>query len=66
MKQLPRWTCPRALLLTSAALAQSSESFDREEQVLLRITRRPDGRFEREQLGRCRFVDLVGEHGWAA
>lgn len=39
---------------------------DREEQVLLRITRGPDGEFEREQLGRCRFVDLVGEHGWAA
>ena len=39
---------------------------DREEQVLLRITRGADGEFEREQLGRCRFVDLVGEHGWAA
>jgi protein-L-isoaspartate(D-aspartate) O-methyltransferase len=39
---------------------------ERDEQVLLRITRRPDGEFEREQLGRCRFVDLVGEHGWAA
>ena len=22
--------------------------------------------FEREKLGRCRFVDLVGDHGWAA
>jgi protein-L-isoaspartate(D-aspartate) O-methyltransferase len=39
---------------------------DRQEQALLRITRRPDGEFEREELGRCRFVDLVGEHGWAA
>jgi protein-L-isoaspartate(D-aspartate) O-methyltransferase len=39
---------------------------ERDEQVLLRITRRLDGAFEREQLGRCRFVDLVGEHGWAA
>ena len=39
---------------------------ERDEQALLRITRRPDGEFEREQLGRCRFVDLVGEHGWAA
>jgi protein-L-isoaspartate(D-aspartate) O-methyltransferase len=39
---------------------------DRHEQVLLCITRRPDGELEREELGRCRFVDLVGEHGWAA
>lgn len=39
---------------------------ERDEQVLLRITRRPDGGFEQEKLGRCRFVDLVGDHGWAA
>jgi protein-L-isoaspartate(D-aspartate) O-methyltransferase len=39
---------------------------DRDEQVLLRITRGADGAFERESMGRCRFVDLVGEHGWAA
>lgn len=39
---------------------------EREEQVLLRITRKPDGHFQRESLGRCRFVDLVGQHGWAA
>ena len=39
---------------------------ERDEQALLRITRRPDGDLERERLGRCRFVDLVGEHGWAA
>jgi len=39
---------------------------ERDEQALLRITRRPDGGFEREKLGLCRFVDLVGEHGWAA
>jgi protein-L-isoaspartate(D-aspartate) O-methyltransferase len=38
----------------------------REEQALLRITRGPDGATKRERLGRCRFVDLVGEHGWAA
>jgi protein-L-isoaspartate(D-aspartate) O-methyltransferase len=37
----------------------------RDEQELLRITRRPHGEFEREKLARCRFVDLVGEHGWA-
>jgi protein-L-isoaspartate(D-aspartate) O-methyltransferase len=38
----------------------------REEQRLLRIRRLADGRFEREVIGRCRFVDLVGAHGWAA
>ncbi len=39
---------------------------ERDEQELLRITRRPDGEFEREKLGRCRFVDLLGDHGWVA
>jgi protein-L-isoaspartate(D-aspartate) O-methyltransferase len=39
---------------------------ERDEQALLRITRQPDGEFRREKLGSCRFVDLVGEHGWAA
>lgn len=39
---------------------------ERDEQALLRITRQPDGKFRREKLGSCRFVDLVGEHGWAA
>jgi hypothetical protein len=34
MRNPPWWTWPLALLLTSAALAQSSESFDLEEQVL--------------------------------
>jgi protein-L-isoaspartate(D-aspartate) O-methyltransferase len=38
---------------------------ERDEQELLRITRRPDGEFAREKLGHCRFVDLLGEHGWA-
>lgn len=37
----------------------------RREQRLLRVRRDPDG-FEREVLGRCRFVGLVGAHGWAA
>jgi len=36
---------------------------DRHVQTLLRITRRGD-RLVREDLGGCRFVDLVGEHGW--
>lgn len=34
-----------------------------DEQVLLRVTRR-QGRLLREQLCRCRFVKLIGEHGW--
>jgi protein-L-isoaspartate(D-aspartate) O-methyltransferase len=38
----------------------------REEQRLLRIERGADGAFQREVIGRCRFVDLVGAHGWAA
>ncbi len=37
----------------------------RDEQHLLRITRERSGRLRREVLGRCRFVDLVGAHGWA-
>jgi protein-L-isoaspartate(D-aspartate) O-methyltransferase len=35
-------------------------------QMLVRVRRRPDGRFASEALGRCRFVDLVGEHGYPA
>jgi len=38
----------------------------REEQRLLRITRAGDASFASEVIGRCRFVDLVGAHGWAA
>ncbi len=34
MRHLARWTWPLALLLASAAFAQSSESFDLEERVL--------------------------------
>ncbi len=33
-------------------------------QVLLRVRRTEDGRFEREELMDCRFVPLIGEHGW--
>ncbi len=36
---------------------------DRRVQDLLRITRREDELIE-ENLGGCRFVDLIGEHGW--
>jgi protein-L-isoaspartate(D-aspartate) O-methyltransferase len=38
----------------------------RDAQDLIRVRRRGPDRFEREVLGRCRFVDLVGTHGWAA
>lgn len=36
---------------------------EREEQRLLRIRRTGTG-YTREVIGRCRFVDLVGAHGW--
>lgn len=36
---------------------------DRMEQTLLRVTRTNDG-FRTEPLGGCRFVPLIGEHGW--
>ncbi|MEN8181373.1 MAG: protein-L-isoaspartate(D-aspartate) O-methyltransferase [Myxococcota bacterium] len=39
---------------------------DRAGQELLRLRRLESGEILRESLGRCRFVDLVGEHGWAA
>jgi protein-L-isoaspartate(D-aspartate) O-methyltransferase len=38
----------------------------RDEQELLRLRRTGRTRFRREVIGRCRFVDLVGAHGWAA
>jgi protein-L-isoaspartate(D-aspartate) O-methyltransferase len=38
----------------------------RDEQALLCLRRAGPARFEREVIGRCRFVDLVGAHGWAA
>ncbi|MBW2270339.1 MAG: protein-L-isoaspartate(D-aspartate) O-methyltransferase [Deltaproteobacteria bacterium] len=38
----------------------------REEQSLYRVRCTGPLQFERERLGRCRFVDLVGAHGWAA
>ncbi len=38
----------------------------REEQRLLCVRRTRRGRVEHQVLGRCRFVDLLGSHGWAA
>jgi protein-L-isoaspartate(D-aspartate) O-methyltransferase len=37
---------------------------DREEQRLVRVRRRSAGDFSEEVIGRCRFVDLIGAHGW--
>jgi protein-L-isoaspartate(D-aspartate) O-methyltransferase len=39
---------------------------ERDEQELLRLRRTGRASFGREVIGRCRFVDLVGAHGWAA
>jgi protein-L-isoaspartate(D-aspartate) O-methyltransferase len=38
----------------------------RREQRLLRVRRSASGEWVREVLGRCRFVQLVGCHGWSA
>lgn len=38
----------------------------RGEQVLVRLRKQEGGGLAREALTACRFVDLVGEHGWAA
>jgi len=38
---------------------------EKESQALLRFRRMGSGEFKKEVLGRCRFVDLIGEHGWA-
>jgi protein-L-isoaspartate(D-aspartate) O-methyltransferase len=35
-------------------------------QRLVKLTRRADGGFDRQELGAVRFVPLIGEHGWAA
>jgi protein-L-isoaspartate(D-aspartate) O-methyltransferase len=39
---------------------------DRYSQNLTRIRRRPEGDLKTEYLGGCRFVKLIGEHGWKA
>ncbi len=36
----------------------------RGQQQLTRVQRGPEGELLAESLGPCRFVDLVGEHGW--
>lgn len=37
---------------------------DQFEQVLFRITKREDGTLAEEQITGCRFVKLIGRHGW--
>jgi protein-L-isoaspartate(D-aspartate) O-methyltransferase len=39
---------------------------DRYSQNLTRIRRTPEGDLKTEYLGGCRFVKLIGEHGWKA
>ena len=38
----------------------------RERQKLIRMRCEGHGNFSREELGPCRFVELLGMHGWAA
>jgi protein-L-isoaspartate(D-aspartate) O-methyltransferase len=38
----------------------------RDAQNLVRVHRRPSGELVQEVLGRCRFVGLIGAHGWVA
>jgi protein-L-isoaspartate(D-aspartate) O-methyltransferase len=38
---------------------------DTAQQVLVKITRRSDNTYQREELGDVRFVPLIGVHGWA-
>ena len=35
-------------------------------QELIRVRRDAEGMLQKENLGPCRFVDLLGDHGWAA
>ena len=37
---------------------------EREEQRLVRVRRSERGELRKEVIGRCRFVDLIGVHGW--
>jgi len=39
---------------------------DRDVQSLIRVRREGEDRFTEEVIGRCRFVDLIGAHGWAS
>lgn len=37
---------------------------DRESQVLMRITRIEKDKYQEERMLGCRFVPLIGNHGW--
>lgn len=36
------------------------------EQILVKVTKGPDGEISREESVNCRFVKLVGEYGWSS
>ncbi|HTY16518.1 MAG TPA: protein-L-isoaspartate(D-aspartate) O-methyltransferase [Myxococcota bacterium] len=58
---------PRPLLAQLAPGGRLVGPFGpRGDQRLVRVRRRPADQFVTEVLGPCRFVDLVGRHGWAA
>jgi protein-L-isoaspartate(D-aspartate) O-methyltransferase len=58
-------TIPEPLLAQLAPGGRLVGPFgEREEQRLLRVRRSPSGELEEEWIGRCRFVDLIGAHGW--
>jgi protein-L-isoaspartate(D-aspartate) O-methyltransferase len=37
---------------------------DQFEQTLVRIIKQEDGSLEHEEITGCRFVKLIGKHGW--
>jgi len=57
---------PQPLLDQLAPLGRLVGPFgERGAQDLVRVVREADGTLRRNILGQCRFVDLIGEHGWA-
>ncbi|MBW2494904.1 MAG: protein-L-isoaspartate(D-aspartate) O-methyltransferase [Deltaproteobacteria bacterium] len=58
---------PKPLLLQLAPGGYLVGPFGpRDRQQLIRMRRDDRGEFSREELGPCRFVELLGTHGWAA
>lgn len=57
---------PRALLeqLAPGGRLVMPVGADETSQMLLRVTREPDGSFRTEPLGEVRFVPLIGKQGW--